>query len=319
MTITALDHIALVVRDLDATLEGLTRIFGREPNWRGTGGGMRHAWYQFGNTALDVLEPGEAGMAGAWMAQHGEGLWGLAFATDDMEAERKRLARLSIPSTEAFPVRTKDETGAARIWPTSVIDAGATAGVTTFLIGTTPDAAPWPVSPLVGDEGVGDEGVGDEAAAVSGLDHVVVSTPNPERAAALYGARLGLDFKLDRTNAAWGTRLMFFRVGGLVVEIAHPLKTPPSDNEDFLGGSRVKVFGITVAELTHPPAPPTSDDPDHLWGLTWAVPDIAAAHARMTTAGLSLSEIRTGRKPGTQVYTVKNAPGRVPTLIIGAA
>ena len=43
--------------------------------------------------------------------------------------------------------------------------------------------------------------------------------PDPERTAALYGARLGLDMKLDRTIAALGTRFLFFRTGGLVFEV----------------------------------------------------------------------------------------------------
>ena len=39
-----------------------------------------------------------------------------------------------------------------------------------------------------------------EAAAVAALDHVVVHTPNPDRALGLYGAKFGLDLRLDRAN-----------------------------------------------------------------------------------------------------------------------
>ena len=73
----------------------------------------------------------------------------------------------------------------------------------------------------------------------------MVRTPNPERAIAFYAGRLGLDLRLDRSNPKWGARLLFFRCGDLVVEIAHDLKK-----------------GV-------------SDEPDHLWGLSWRVPDIA--------------------------------------------
>jgi catechol 2,3-dioxygenase-like lactoylglutathione lyase family enzyme len=126
-----------------------------------------------------------------------------------------------------------------------------------------------------------------EAAAVASLDHVVVRTPNPERAVAFYAGRLGLDLRLDRSNPKWGARLLFFRCGDLVVEIAHDLKK-----------------GV-------------SDGPDHLWGLSWRVPDIAAAHARLTKAGLDVSEPRDGRRPGSQVCTVKNGTEGVPTILIG--
>ncbi len=71
------------------------------------------------------------------------------------------------------------------------------------------------------------------SAPIIGLDHVVVSTDEPERAAALYGARLGLDMTLDLSRPDWGARLMFFRCGDLVVEIVHRLnesgrRTPTS-------------------------------------------------------------------------------------------
>ena len=127
----------------------------------------------------------------------------------------------------------------------------------------------------------------DAAAAVTSLDHVVVRTPNPERAIAFYAGRLGLDLRLDRSNPKWGARLLFFRCGDLVVEIAHDLKK-----------------GV-------------SDEPDHLWGLSWRVPDIAAAQARLKAAGLDVSEPRDGRRPGSQVVAVKNGTDGVPTILIG--
>jgi catechol 2,3-dioxygenase-like lactoylglutathione lyase family enzyme len=127
----------------------------------------------------------------------------------------------------------------------------------------------------------------DAASAISSLDHIVVRTPNPERAIAFYAGRLGLDLRLDRSNPKWGARLLFFRCGDLVVEIAHDLKK-----------------GV-------------SDEPDHLWGLSWRVPNIAAAQARLKAAGLDVSEPRDGRRPGSQVCTVKNGTEGVPTILIG--
>ncbi|MDX2235129.1 MAG: VOC family protein, partial [Hyphomonadaceae bacterium] len=128
----------------------------------------------------------------------------------------------------------------------------------------------------------------DAAGAVSGLDHVVIRTPAPERAQAMYGARLGLDMRLDRTAPEWGSRLMFFRCGDLIVEMAHDLKA-----------------GV-------------SDGPDSLWGFTWRTDDIDAAHARLVANGFGLSDIRTGRRPGTRVFTVRDGASGVPTLFIGA-
>ena len=129
--------------------------------------------------------------------------------------------------------------------------------------------------------------VAEEAACVSALDHVVVRTPNPERAIAFYAGRLGLDLRLDRSNEQWGSRLLFFRCSDLVIEIAHDLKK-----------------GV-------------SDAPDRLWGLSWRVPDIAKANARLKAAGLDVTAPRDGRRPGSQVFTVKDRTEGVPTLVIG--
>jgi catechol 2,3-dioxygenase-like lactoylglutathione lyase family enzyme len=121
-------------------------------------------------------------------------------------------------------------------------------------------------------------------APIVGLDHVVIATEDSERAAALYGARLGLDMALDRSHPDWG-RLMFFRCGDLIVEVAH---RPGRD------------------------AGPT----DQLHGISWRVANADATRARLVAAGLDVSEVRTGRRPGTRVMTVKSGTCGVPTLLI---
>jgi Glyoxalase/Bleomycin resistance protein/Dioxygenase superfamily len=115
----------------------------------------------------------------------------------------------------------------------------------------------------------------------------VIRSPDPDRAVALYGGRMGLDLRLDRSNPAWNARLLFFRCGDLVVEVAHDLN----------------------AGISH--------GPDRLWGLSWRVPRVSDARTRVAAAGVSASELRTGRRPGTQVFTVRSHTGGVPTLIIG--
>ena len=59
-----------------------------------------------------------------------------------------------------------------------------------------------------------------------------------------------------------------------------------------------------------------SDGPDSFGGLAWRVTDPDAAQAAMAAAGFDVSEVRTGRKPGTMVFTVRDAPGGAPTLML---
>ena len=117
------------------------------------------------------------------------------------------------------------------------------------------------------------------------MDHVVVSTSDPERAAALYGARLGLDMALDRSHPDWG-RLMFFRCGDLIVEVTHRPNKAADTSQDRLGG------------------------------ICWRIADIDATHARLVEAGVDVSEVRAGRKPGTRVMTARSGTCGVPTLLV---
>ena len=217
--IKALDHVALAVTDLDGAIAQLRTLLGRSPNWRGADGGAAHAWFQLSNMALDVIAPIGAGYTGdrikAHLDAHGEGIWLLAFATEDIQKTLRRLGRCGVSASEARRIRsTHVDTGEKRYWTTSMLDRDSTHGASLLLVEQPPDGASWPLSELEASP----------ASSVSGLDHVVVTTAQPERAAALYGARLDLEMALDRTNPEWNSRLMFFRCGDLIVEIAHDLR-----------------------------------------------------------------------------------------------
>lgn len=279
--LSGIDHVALVVRDLDTAKPRLAAMLGREPEWVGADGGARHAWFQLDNIALDVIAPTGAGLTGdqvsARLDAHGEGIWAVAYRAPDLAATHKLLGNRGLAPSPISRIRATREGGAEkRYWTMSTLPPSETHGVLTFLIDQAANFA-WPQAAAIAD------------APVTGLDHLVVRTPAPDRTLALYGARLGLDLRMDRTAPEWGTRLQFFRCGDLVVEIMHEL------------------------------AKGHSDGPDSAWGLSWRVPDADAAHARLAAAGFDVSPVRTGRKPGTRVLTVRDAPAGVPTLFVQPA
>ena len=70
------------------------------------------------------------------------------------------------------------------------------------------------------------------------------------------------------------------------------------------------------ASLKAPVTPDSLAAPDRFGGLAWRVTDPDAARARIAAAGFDVSEVRTGRKPGTKVFTVRDAPGGAPTLML---
>ena len=73
-----------------------------------------------------------------------------------------------------------------------------------------------------------------------------------------------------------------------------------------------------ASRLDHKPDPEGAGrgGADHLWGLAYQVPDIDQAHRRMAEAGLDLTSIRDGHKPGTRVCSVRGNPIGIPTLVI---
>jgi len=273
--ITGLDHVVVLVRDLEAAIAFHRTLLGRDPAWRAEADGAASAVFTLSNTALELLSPAGEGEGAARIRaaldSQGEGPASLAFAVDDIETFHRRLTRLGLAPEAVAEGTSRDlASGAMLTWRRTRAAKEATHGVRLFFLQRM---EPLPASSAV------------MPAPVEALDHAVIATPDPERAAALYGARLGLDMALDRTNPAWGARLMFFRCGDLVVEIMHPL-------EDGRG-----------------------EGPDRVWGLSWRVADIAATRARLA-AGVAVSGVREGRKPGTRVATLRGAPFGVPTLLI---
>ena len=274
-----LDHVVVAVRDLEAAVATYRTLLGRTPAWRAEahGGGATIAIFALANVAVELMAPTGRGAAGdrltAVLDAQGEGLASLAFATGDIDRAHRRLTRLGLePEPVSEGVSVDAGTGVRRPWRRTRAATARTHGVRLFVLQQAPLPPSSPLAP--------------EPAAVSGLDHVVIRTPDPERATALYGARLALDMRLDRSNPAWGARLLFFRCGDLIVEMAHDLNA-----------------GVGAG-------------PDRLWGLSWRVPDAQAARARLAAAGLDVSEVRAGRKPGTRVLTLRDGSCGVPTLLL---
>jgi len=122
---------------------------------------------------------------------------------------------------------------------------------------------------------------------VEAIDHVVINSPDLDRAIALWRDRLGLRLALDREFPKRGLRLVFFRTHGVTLEFAGP---------------------------SPPPAERTG--PDAFYGIAYRVRDLDGCRTRLLHAGLDVSERRTGQKSGTTVVTVRSGTAGVPTLLI---
>jgi catechol 2,3-dioxygenase-like lactoylglutathione lyase family enzyme len=247
------------------------------PAWRNTGDGADRVLFTLDNMTLELMAPDGDGATASRIreviAEQGEGLASICFRTGDIAKMYRRLDRLALKPEPVAEVESRDtNSGATLSWKRTRAATAATRGVRLFFLELAKER---PLS------------AHSAAASITALDHVVVSTSDPDRAAALYGARLGLDMALDRSHPDWG-QLMFFRCGDLIVEVVH---RPGKDQ---------------AMDKTR----------DSLGGLSWRVADIDATRARLLSANVDVSDVRTGRKPGTRVLTVRNGTCGIPTLLV---
>ena len=138
-------------------------------------------------------------------------------------------------------------------------------------------------------DGSATAGVRAEAPVTDGLlvDHLVLRTGDPQGCIDLFGGQLGIRLALDKTAPQWGGRMLFFRAGKLTLEAIAADGQPDQENA--------------------------------FWGIAYQCSDIEQCAAHLEKAGVSLSEIRPGRKPGTRVATVKSHCLGIPTLLVEPA
>ena len=85
-----------------------------------------------------------------------------------------------------------------------------------------------------------------------------------DAAISLYRDRLGLRLALDKSFKERGVRLLFFRIGGITVEVG--------------------------AQLAGPEESETDDD--RLWGLAYRVADADAAQRRLAETKVDSTDVR---------------------------
>jgi catechol 2,3-dioxygenase-like lactoylglutathione lyase family enzyme len=273
--ITGLDHLVVLLEDIEAGALTYELLLGRAPSWRSESEGAQTVLFTLDNTTLELMAPAGnsptadriRGVIKTW----GEGLASICFRVGDIAKAHRRLDRVALKPDPVAEVESRDlSSGKTLRWKRTRVATELARGVRMFFLELTGER---PLSAAT------------TAAPITALDHVVVSTEDPERAAALYGARLGLDMALDRSHQEWG-QLMFFRCGDLIVEV---VKRP-----------------VAGSDPTH----------DKLWGLSWRVADIDATRARLAAAGVDVSEVRAGRKPGTRVMSVRDGTCGIHTLLL---
>ena len=255
-SILGVSHLAIAAHDPAGAAADYARLLQSVPLPVRDADGGSGFWFDTANQSVLLRSPAH---------DEATGLAALVFRVAEFSRTCVEFARCGVPLAAVLEQIWTSDTGRALRWQEAALMPAASHGMPLAVADR---------SPTNGGTGVG-------------LDHIVIRTRDPERAIALYGGRLGLDMRLDRTNPAWNARFLFFRCGDLVVEVVHPLSDAGADKRDAFGG------------------------------LSWRVPDIAVAQTQLADGGVAVSEIRTGRRPGSRVFTVRSHAAGVPTIMLG--
>lgn len=274
-----LDHLVIKVFDLSEAESDYSALLGLQPSWRGShpGRGTSNVLYRLSNTYVELLHlPEGVGVPFAPNAEDVEGLVAFALGTDDLEAERQRLVDQGLSVSSVVDGSGREERG-------EVERRWRTAFIDPS---STRSVAVFAIQHLSPTEALPlASALPGSEAPVEAVDHIVILSGDADSSIALYRDKFGMDLRLDKTFPDWGMRLAFFRLGGVTVEVAQKLGDEPSDK-------------------------------DAIWGASYRVGDVASARGRLLESGFDVSEVRPGRRPGTEVITVRSKTHGVQTLML---
>jgi catechol 2,3-dioxygenase-like lactoylglutathione lyase family enzyme len=278
--ITGIDHLVVLCESIDSGMATYEALLGRAADWQSLdASGIASAFFQLNDIALELIAPyGEGELANrlrSRLIDKGPGLQSIVFGSDALEEDHRIFMRRALNPDAIQAGNSNDlKSGRVREWKRFRIDGEQSGGVRIFVLQRSIDGPLKPKESAVNS--------------LSGLDHLVISTANPDRAMALYGAKLGLRLTLDISSVERDMRLLSFKAGSTRIELSHRI----SKRSDI--------------------------EPDALWGITWRAADVDGAHERLKTRGLNVSEVRRGMSKGTRVFTVRDGSLNVPTLVLAA-
>jgi methylmalonyl-CoA epimerase len=91
--VTKIDHVAVIVKDLDAAVKSYSEMFGFGvvETMDGPGGEFKSVTIAYLDMRLEFFQPLKPGGFQKFLDERGGGLHHISFATDDIEGELKKL------------------------------------------------------------------------------------------------------------------------------------------------------------------------------------------------------------------------------------
>lgn len=270
------DHIIVVVEDLDSAEQNYKKIFGIDPVWRGQHAelGTANVLFNFKNTYFELLAANGSGigadLVNNTINEKGEGLLGLVLGTKNIVQFRDSVIENGHSLSEISTGSGINEQSKKRKWLYQFLPNELTRGIFSFVIEhKSPDL------PLLASD----------KSFVNKLEQVVIKTNDANGFIKIYRDIYGIRLALDSFIETWKKRILFFRLNKTTIEVIED-----KSDEDLPN--------------------------DSLWGLAWGVQDIIKTRERLLSMNIEVSDIRPGAKEDTLVATISSHTNNVPTLLI---
>jgi catechol 2,3-dioxygenase-like lactoylglutathione lyase family enzyme len=261
-----LDHLVIAVRDLDAAAGAYAAVLGRAASWRGTHPtyGTANVLFGLDNCYLELLALGSppthpvATALAAYLERHAEGLFALAFGSDDLDAAADHLRSHGLHPGPIADGEAHAPGGALRRWRSFALPRVDTRGVNVFVIAHEDRATIATAVPSA-----------DPRAVVTGVDHVVVFSDDLGAALRLWGETFRIPERWRRELPERGTVNVGLRLGGVTFELVGPLAGATGTRGERTWGlaydvsdvdaavARLRASGIPVSEARTGLAPAT--------------------------------------------------------------
>ena len=240
---TRLDHLIVAVKDLEEAENNYKKLFGFPPVWKGTHKdlGTSNSLFNFENTYFELLSASGNG-AGAdlvnnYLAQSGEGLIGMVFATEDINSARHSLVEKGFVVEEPSSgqgINNSDQQ--TRNWKNLFLPPELTRGIFSFVIEHLDENLP--------------QSKALNASSPHKLDHVVINTNDADGFIKIYKDAFNIRLALDKIIEHWNKRMLFFRLNKTTIEVIEQKDDLPSNDQMWGLAWDVKDIEKTHKRLT---------------------------------------------------------------------
>ena len=272
--LTRVQNIFLATKNIEETSRKFSTFFRGNPNFEGSSEnlGVHITVFGLDKTNICLISPMNSGIwfkpLTNFLREKGEGIFGLNFSSDDIDNDYKNFKindlKVSSRFNSAFQENTND-----------TIDFNffniVNESVSNLNISISNEINFLSSRKIITD-------------GISKVNQLVIQTKFPEIIKDIFEEKLNIRLALDKTFKEWAGRMLFFRLGGVTLEI------------------------IEGRDLNHNCG---------YFGIGWHTDNYSNCYKRLIEDGFGFSEIRKGRKKGTLVSTLKEPMLNIPTILIG--